>query len=289
MANCSQLKYNCKDCGLHLKKGERQKVCPDCGADLRCRLSAVYGAVSCRIHGGGYPETRGTYPGRKLVTGGKSKFKLNRLVANYMGIVEDPELLSLRDPLAIITIRIEELIQKIDAEEAVVRQERVRKAFTDYRYFRKKRNEEKADEAFYKLDQAMEEMYDEYRAWEQMFKAVEVRRKLSESETKRLKEMNQFITQEEAYKFLAKVEAALIEVLGEHPRLLKRLQFKFIKLTGDGDDDVLGRSSRPEVVLGSSDMDAGEILDTRAEFSDGREGPDSTRIISGSVLEGGAE
>lgn len=256
---------------------------------MRCTITAVYGTKRCHVHGGGHPESRGTYPGNKLVTGATSKFQLNRLAANYNEVVEDPELLSLRDPLAIITIRIQELLKKIDAEEAVVRQKRVHDAFEEYKYFRNAGNEEKAAEAFWKLDQAMVVMYDEYQAWEQMFKAVEVRRKLSESETKRLKEMNQFITQEEAYKFAAKIQAALIEVLGEHPRLFKRIQFKLIKLFGEGDDDVLGRRSRPKVKLEPSDMDAGEILDTGAEFSDGGEGADSSRIISGSVLEGGAE
>jgi hypothetical protein len=222
------------------------------------------------------------------MTGKHSKFQLNRLAANYIEAVNDPELLSLRDPLAIITIRIDELLKKIDAEESVMRQQKVHDAFVDYKIARH-RNPEKADEAFYKLDAAMEEMYDEYQAWNQMLKAIEARRKLTESEVKRLKEMNQFITQEDAYKFIAKIQAAVIEVLGEHPKLLKRLQYKFIRLTGDGDDDVLGRSSRPQVIDEPGNMDAAEVLDTRAEFQDRGEGGNSARIISGSVSKGGAE
>lgn len=289
MAICKRLNRNCRACDAYYKPWHKHENCTECGEPMRCRMPAVYGTKFCPKHGGGYPKSRGTYPGVTLKTGKSSKFPINRLAASFIEATEDPELLSLREPLAVIHIRIQELLEKVNVEEAALRNRSVRDAFDEYKHYRRTNNEVKKSEAFLKLDTEMSLAYDEFRAWDQIFRAIEVRRKLSESEVKRLKEMHQFITKEEAYKFLAKVQAAVIKVLGDHPKLLKRIQFEFIQLTGDGDDDVLEGRRRPEVVVESRDVDTRQILDTRAELPNRREGSDSPRSVSGSLPAGSAD
>ena len=71
---------------------------------------------------------------------------------------------------------------------------------------------------------------------EQVFGALDVRRKMVESELKILKEIKAIITAEDAYELAAKLLAASMNVIGEDPKKLKRLQYEYTRIIGERSD-----------------------------------------------------
>jgi len=159
----------------------------------RCKRNATPGRNVCYYHGGATP--RGfALPQTK--TGKRSKDLPTRLLATYEQSLDDPELLELRDDLALLEARLRDLLGRVDTGESG---QAWRLADSAYRAMEKALAD--SDDvayaaAFANLGQVIKRGLADYAAWDEVNKLLDQRRRLVESERKRLVEMQAVITTE---------------------------------------------------------------------------------------------
>ena len=173
----------------------------------QCRRQATPGRTVCNIHGGKTPVGLAA---PNYQTGRYSKYLPARLLERYHEAANDPALLELQADIALIDSRLAELLSRIDTGESGRRWRRVQQAATNYRAARKR--DEDVDEARDALFAAILAGVQDEAAWAEIAGAIEQRRKLVESERKRLVETNQTITVERAMLIIA----GLTDIIRRH-------------------------------------------------------------------------
>jgi len=145
----------------------------------------------CRLHGAGTPS-KGKVPGRPRKTRYGDALPSN-ILRDYQNSLADPELLALRDNIALIDARIIQLQARLNND---------------------------ADVNNYSDDDD---------TWEMINDLSERRRKLAQSETYRLVKLQQYITKESAIAFARAVAASVSEscMLIEDPALRSQVQNAF--------------------------------------------------------------
>jgi len=161
----------------------------------RCKQPVVPGKEVCHYHGG---KTPGGIASPHYKTGRYSKYLPTRLLARYQEAKADPDLLELRSEIALTDARISELVARVDTGESGALWGRLA-GLTD-----------KADQARYRGDtaalasvlnvlfQAIRAGAQDWETWAEVFGLLEQRRRLVESERKRLVEMHQMVQVEKA-------------------------------------------------------------------------------------------
>jgi hypothetical protein len=81
----------------------------------RCLRVANSAALGCKMHGGS--QAKGTSSPQYL-HGARSQYLPLRLQAQYQAAVADPDLLSLRQDLGVLEVRIGELLQRLETQES---------------------------------------------------------------------------------------------------------------------------------------------------------------------------
>ena len=236
---CTYIKKKCKSCGG--TNPDRAPVCPGCGADLRCGNYPVAGYTLCSFHGGPNPA-RNYYGKGTMSTGSASSFQITRLASKYREIQRNGNVLSNRAAIDIVDTRVRQLLERVDIGEAPDRVVKLYALWQEYREALAERREGEAMTLRVEIDKAFEAVYHDYKAWEQVFGALDVSRKMVESELKILKEIKAIITAEDAYELAAKLLAASMNVIGEDPKKLKRLQYEYTRIIGER-SDLAGETS----------------------------------------------
>ena len=82
----------------------------------RCRANAIRGKDKCRVHGGMTPVKHGFY----------SKYKSQRCTTRIEELLEDPDLLDMRRPIAVLEALTSQLLEKLEKSEdlAIDKEER---------------------------------------------------------------------------------------------------------------------------------------------------------------------
>lgn len=145
---------------------------------------------TCRMHNGG-AATGLDHPSFK--TGRYSKSLPARLLTRYQEALEDPELLALREDVALIDSRIADLLSRVDTGETGGFYAEVKKAWSQYTRPSDLIEQAKAGEL---MEQLLGAALTDFQAWEELGKQIDRRMKLVESERKRLVEMEQIVTVE---------------------------------------------------------------------------------------------
>ena len=144
-----------------------------------------------------------------MTAGGRySKFLPVRLAARYEEARQDPQLLSLADDLAVLETRLCELLQGLDAKQTARQWERALVVWKGG----KAAEEDRRAELWQELDSILTDGANQAEQWEEIASVMEQRRRLSETESKRLAQMQQYVTAQQANLLVA----ALIRVVNEH-------------------------------------------------------------------------
>ena len=93
----------------------------------RCGRVAVSGALQCRSHGGTQKKGLASPQYRD---GSRSQILPLRLQAQYQAAMADPDLLSLRQDLGVLEVRIQELLQGLDTQESGIAWSRLQELST---------------------------------------------------------------------------------------------------------------------------------------------------------------
>lgn len=123
-----------------------------------------------------------------------SKHLPTRIQANYEEAKRDTELLSLRNEAALMDARIADLLKRVDSGESGALWRSVKSAFDDLVVANRKSDTVAATIALKELNECINRGIEDYSAWSEVSKAVENKRRLSESENKRLVQAQQTIT-----------------------------------------------------------------------------------------------
>lgn len=169
-----------------------------CGAKTRtggtCKQPALANG-RCRFHGG---KTPGGIASPHFKTGRYSKYLPARLSDRYHESLTDPDLLELRSEIAVLDARMGELIERIDTGESGAAWVAARLALQQYNESELDGDKAKKVAAMRQLEEALERGAADYAIWSEIAAMTEQRRKLVESERKRLVDMQQVITSDRA-------------------------------------------------------------------------------------------
>lgn len=165
----------------------------------QCQRSAVNGKRVCTVHGG---LTPGGVASPNFKTGRYSKYLPDRLTSRYETAVNDPQLLELNHEIALIDSRLSDLLSRVDSGETGQLWQGVAKAWQSYR-------SKQDDETAVQLDTLIKKGHDDYQAWNEIQTVVEQRRRLVESERKRLVEAQQYVTAVQAMTMIGNVLAII--------------------------------------------------------------------------------
>lgn len=234
---CQALRRNCKGCDARYSRHERVEKCTKCGADMRCGNDAIVGYSYCRHHGGPQPRYNFYGVGMAPVTGAGSKMPLVKLASRYTTLSRDGKFLSNRHSMELIWRRVEILVERIENNEAPDRLAKLTKLWNEFRDADATGKRVDAVALKTQLDNEFERAYHDYASWEQLFQAVDLYRKMTESEVKIAKDLKAIMTAEDGIELVSQLLAIVIQVVND-PVQLKRIIYEFRKLVGESGDDL---------------------------------------------------
>lgn len=161
----------------------------------QCQQNAMNGSTKCYHHGGKSPKGIAS-PHHK--TGRYSKYLPGRLLDRYHEAAQDPELLNLREEIALLDARLSDLLTRVDTGEAGKAWHDAQGAQRKVAIAVKTGNTDKLLTGLDELEAALGAGVGDYQAWAEIQSILDQRRKLAESERKRLVDMQQIVTAEQA-------------------------------------------------------------------------------------------
>lgn len=184
-----------------------------CGAKTRqgtpCQRAPMPNG-RCYLHGG---KSLIGAASPTFKTGRYSKYLPSHLAQRYEEARTDRELLALRDEIALLDARLGELLDRIGTGESASRWQDAQKAFSELKKARVTSDAKLFVEAMDNLDNALY-AEDDYALWDEIASLLDLRKRLVESERKRLVEMQSMITSERAMVLLATV----VDIIRNHVR-----------------------------------------------------------------------
>ena len=178
-----------------------------CGAKTRsggtCKQSPMPNG-RCRMHGGPTPSGMAA-PSYKH--GRYSKYLPSNVADKYREALNDPDLTHLREELALIDVMLGEKLEKLHAGESTDFWARMLGEIKTYRVALQKQNSDgyagrEPDEILDRIEELASRGAVVLDIFSQIQPMLEQRRKTAESENKRIKELNQTFTAEQAVAFV---------------------------------------------------------------------------------------
>jgi hypothetical protein len=212
------------------QKNEEGRVI--CGAKLQhseddgqtiCQKSPLKnGSGRCRIHGG---KSLSGMAHPNYETGRHSRYLPAQLLPTYNEGLNDPKLRELGPELALLDVRIKELTSRVNEGENDQWWAAVGKQWIKFMMAVRTGNTNDQNKILVTLNEVITEGLDENKAWQDIAELVEKRRKLVETEQRRLIATSQMITIEQAMMMMAATIASLKEVvyLYAEPTIAKRI------------------------------------------------------------------
>ena len=168
----------------------------------RCKNNAINGTSKCRMHGG---SSLAGIASPTFKTGRYSKHLPSHLAARYGEVLDDPELMALRDEVALIGTRQTELLDRLESGLSPRRWAAAQVAFNDLMTAIGEKDNEAGQAAVRALGMALDTTVHEGAIWDEVVALGEQRRKLVESEQKRLLAAQQLISVEQGMALIARL------------------------------------------------------------------------------------
>jgi hypothetical protein len=149
---------------------------------------------------------------------------------SYLASVSDKELLALRNEISVIDARIADLFQRVDIGESGHLWLRSKEVLIQLRKALISQDSKKVGESIIELDELIIRGSTDYGAWNEIENSIELRRRLVETERRRLVDMQSMITAEEAVNYLTAITLAVRENVSD-PTVLNRIQTAFNRIS----------------------------------------------------------
>ena len=181
-----------------------------------CQRPAMHGKTVCYHHGGKTPRghalpqtTHGRYS-RDLPT---------RLAARYQASQTDPDLLNLNAEIALMDARLADLLRRVDTGESGQLWRDLKATYTAMEDAQRAKDFAAVARLLSELGALIRHGHSDYAAWADVRTLVDQRRRLVEAERKRLTEMQQLITAEQAMMLVTRLSSAVRRHVDD-PRVL---------------------------------------------------------------------
>jgi len=207
---CGARTKSCRVCGHRFTKEEYDLwTCPECGEDRHCRRKVTREGERCRYHGGASLKGAAAPAFR---TGRYSKYLPTHLLDRYNTAQADTELLSLREEVALLDTRLTSLVEGLSTGESVGTWEVLGATHEQLMAARRSGDAAAMARALIRIGELIERGQNEGEQWNVIVTLLDQRRKLVESERKRLVELQQVITAERAMALIT----AIVHVVSRH-------------------------------------------------------------------------
>ena len=193
-----------------------------------CKARAIEGMKVCWVHGGATPRGIAS---PHFKNGRHSKYLDGQLLATYQASLQDEGLHELRSELSLVDARINELLDQVQRSPGLPSTRVIREAWVKYQQATRSRNHLELEQAQAEMEAALAAQVAPYELWDKVFDAVNTRRRLADSERKRLVDLRQMLTAEQVMVLLA----ALTDAVRSHvkdPALLAAVQREFSRIVG---------------------------------------------------------
>lgn len=163
----------------------------------------------CQVHGGATPRGAAL---PQFKHGRYSKSLPARLAARYAASASDPRLLELNQEIALVDARLEDMLARVDTGESGAIWTGLLSAKEELLAARRANDMPGQLAALALITDLITKGHADYRAWAEVGALLEQRRRLVESENKRRKDMQEFITSQQALTLMG----AIVGIIKEH-------------------------------------------------------------------------
>jgi hypothetical protein len=175
----------------------------------QCRNHAMKGLAVCRMHGGKTPRGPAS---ANYKDGRYSRFLPSRMFAAYREAGLDPELMSLHQDLALLDARIIDVLKRVDTGEAGSIWIALQAAWARLGREQPRGHVETYTLAYDDVGRLVARGGQDTASWREIGKLIDQRRKLVESEQRRLTLAHEMITQNQALALMGQV----VDILRRH-------------------------------------------------------------------------
>lgn len=182
----------------------------------RCRQPVRPGWSVCKFHGAGSSDAPG---GRPPETGRYSDHLPTRYFQDYQSYLADPNLLSMRNEMALLDVRIGELLERLETADSAQAWNRVAIVNAMLEKMLSDGKTESLPQVQKALQDAMTMHKDDASTWGQLTHMIETRRKVADVERRRIEAAKKYLTLSEANALLAFFTSAVMRnVSSPHER-----------------------------------------------------------------------
>lgn len=191
---------------------ERRCIAKSKRSQKRCKNPAVYGWRVCRMHGAGAgrPPSSGLYS-RHLK-------KLKGIAKEYEEARKDGKLKELTDDLALTHAFIVQTLEKISNSELESRRDfhALRDSFLELKEAILSDDKPKIAGLLASFSSAFEKTEEDFKARHELFELMDFKRKLLETENKRLQFLDSFMDKRQAMALIALLGTTLVNLIDAH-------------------------------------------------------------------------
>jgi hypothetical protein len=169
----------------------------------RCNRWAMRGKEVCVVHGGKTPT--GIHA-PQFRHGRYSRVLAGKLLKDFTLLLTDEKLLELHDDVSLVTLRIQELLSRVDVGDTRDRWHQVQRSFWRYH---ERRNTDEAFTALGELRDVIMGGVAESGAWHEIVELIDQRRKLVEAEARRKQALGLMLEKDRAVALIAYLAASV--------------------------------------------------------------------------------
>lgn len=208
----------------------------------QCKRHAVAGKEVCSIHGG---KSLAGIAAPAFKDGKHSKFMPARLQGRYNELLSDKKLLQLRSEVALMDTRITQLLETVETGDLAERWLTLQKEFVNFQKATTDRDVDAGRKSLEVMGEIIHSGANDYAAWAQIGEFIDQRRKLVETERKRMVQSKQMLTSDEAMILISSLMSIIKEEIQDRD-VRSRIQSRIIRLSDFRD----GEATRPGAASG---------------------------------------
>lgn len=186
-----------------------------------CKRWAIKGSEYCKTHSIQRGEATRfksgpLHPNWKNGRYSRYVFATKPLIESYEAAESDPELLNQRAEIAVLTLRLQGLIQEIESRESGQWWKLLQVSVADFKRANAAKDQAIASAALSELFRLISAGSQEHMVWEEIRSTIVDKDKVIKSERARIKEMEGFVTAEAAIVMQVDLSLSLREALEKH-------------------------------------------------------------------------
>ncbi len=191
----------------------------------------------------------------------RSKYLPDTLAERYETLLGDRTLEVIRDDIALLELRLSQLLERAKYGEQPDKWEYVSTRFVYLTQMIHQENVKEVEKTLKEISVALQGVDQDYKAWAQIMDLLEMRRRMAESETKRLVDTGQMISAEDAMKLVQNLLGAVRRHVADKESY-RAIAYEFVIATGGARRRNPDERGGEVQSIGPGELDPEKLLDT---------------------------